>query len=381
MASETPAEGAKNVGICKACHTFEKGGPNRIGPNLYGVVDRKIASEAGFNYSPALKGKEGDWTYDKLDAWLTDPRAWAPGTRMIYAGMKDEKKARGRRLVPALARRHSGASAAAQGLRSGGFRVASLDELAHFAHRLADLAAVVQRRYFRQPVAVDTKADQSPVTIADREAEARMRDLIRSVYPAHGILGEEHGADALDAELVWVLDPIDGTKSFIAGRPLFGTLVGLLEAGRPVLGIIDQSILHERWVGVSGRQTTLNGAPVGARPCAGLADAVLMTTSPLQFHGDDRRAFDRLTDAVRQASFGGDCYAYALVATGFVDLVVEAGLKPYDFAAIIPVIEGAGGQLTDWEGGALGLGSDGRVIASGDARTHEAARRLLAGAA
>jgi inositol-phosphate phosphatase/L-galactose 1-phosphate phosphatase/histidinol-phosphatase len=259
--------------------------------------------------------------------------------------------------------------------------VASLDELAHFAHRLADLAAVVQRRYFRQPVAVDTKADQSPVTIADREAEARMRDLIRSVYPAHGILGEEHGADALDAELVWVLDPIDGTKSFIAGRPLFGTLVGLLEAGRPVLGIIDQSILHERWVGVSGRQTTLNGAAVGARPCAGLADAVLMTTSPLQFHGDDRRAFDRLTDAVRQASFGGDCYAYALVATGFVDLVVEAGLKPYDFAAIIPVIEGAGGQLTDWEGGALGLGSDGRVIASGDARTHEAARRLLAGAA
>ena len=147
--------------------------------------------------------------------------------------------------------------------------MASLEELAHFAHRLADLAAVVQRRYFRQPVAVDTKADQSPVTIADREAEARIRDLIRRVYPAHGILGEEHGADALDAELVWVLDPIDGTKSFIAGRPLFGTLVGLLEAGRPVLGIIDQCILKERWVGVSGRPTTLKVPPSGRGPARG----------------------------------------------------------------------------------------------------------------
>ncbi len=259
--------------------------------------------------------------------------------------------------------------------------MAPLEELAHFAHRLADLAAVVQRRYYRQPVAVDIKADLSPVTIADREAEARMRDLIRRVYPGHGILGEEHGADALDAELVWVLDPIDGTKSFVAGRPLFGTLIALLEAGRPVLGIIDQCILKERWLGMAGRPTTLNGAPVRTRACAGLADAVLMSTSPLLFGRAERKAFDRLTDAVRQPTFGGDCYAYALVATGFVDLVVEAGLKPYDFSAIIPVIEGAGGQLTDWEGGALGLGSDGRVIASGDARTHGAASRLLLGEA
>ncbi len=255
--------------------------------------------------------------------------------------------------------------------------MASLEELVHFAHRLADLAAVVQRRYFRQPVAVDIKADESPVTIADREAEARMRDLICRVYPDHGILGEEHGADAVDAELVWVLDPIDGTRSFIIGRPIFGTLIALVQRGRPVLGIIDQSILRERWLGVSGRPTTLNGTPIRTRACAGLADAVLMSTSPLLFESGDRRAFDRVVAAVRQPTFGGDCYAYGLVAAGFADLVIEAGLKPYDFCALIPVLEGAGGQLTDWEGGALGLGSAGRVIASGDQRTHRAASALL----
>lgn len=250
------------------------------------------------------------------------------------------------------------------------------------AHRLADCAGEVQRRYFRTPVSVETKADSSPVTIADREAEARMRELIEAAFPEHGILGEEHGPVRTDAEFVWVLDPIDGTKSFITGRPLFGTLIALAHHGRPALGLVDQSILQERWVGLRGGGAAWNGRPIAVRPCPRLEDAVLFATSPAMFTTEpETRAFQRVQATVRLPMFGGDCYAYGLMAMGFADLVIEASLQPYDFMALAPVIEGAGGRITDWRGQPLRLESTGQVVAAGDARVHEAACALLAEAA
>ena len=247
------------------------------------------------------------------------------------------------------------------------------------ADQLAGTAGAVIRRYFRQKIAVDDKADTSPVTIADREAETAMRALIEARFPADGIFGEEHGTVRADAEWVWVLDPIDGTKSFISGIPLFGTLIALLHAGRPVLGIIDQPVSRERWRGVAGETSTHNGVAIRTRPCPALAAATLFATSPDMFQGADAAGFARLKAGAKLTRHGGDCYAYGLVASGFIDCVVEAGLKPYDYCALVPVIEGAGGIMTDWQGQALGLASDGRVIAAGDRRLHAAARTFLAG--
>ena len=246
------------------------------------------------------------------------------------------------------------------------------------AETLADAAGEVVRRYFRQKIAVDQKGDLTPVTIADREAEAAMRRLIVERFPDHGIIGEEHGRTRPDAPYVWVLDPIDGTKSFISGIPLFGTLIALAVEGRPVLGVIDQPILRERWIGAAGRATTLNGTPSRTRACPGLADATLFATAPDMF-GEDTAAFARLRAAVKLARYGADCYAYAVLASGFVDLVAETDLKPYDYSALVPVIEGAGGVMTDWDGRAPTLASEGRVVAAGDPALGAAARRLLAG--
>jgi inositol-phosphate phosphatase/L-galactose 1-phosphate phosphatase/histidinol-phosphatase len=246
------------------------------------------------------------------------------------------------------------------------------------AHALADAAGAVQRRYFRTPVAVDTKPDESPVTIADREAEAAMREILRARAPGHGVFGEEYGIEAADAEFLWVIDPIDGTKSFICGRPLFGTLIALLHQGRPILGVIDQAILGERWVGGDDMVSTHNGRPIAVRRCAGLGQAVLFVTSPRMFGSfAERAAYQRVEDAVRLPMFGGDCYAYGLLAMGFADLVVEAALEPYDFMALLPIVTGAGGVVTDWEGRSLTLQSEGRMVAAGDRRVHAAALELL----
>ncbi len=244
------------------------------------------------------------------------------------------------------------------------------DALVTLADELADAAGGVVRRYFRTAVAVDGKADSSPVTIADREAEAAIRDILAAACPDHGIFGEEYGRERIDAEFVWVIDPIDGTKSFVSGVPLFGTLIALLRDGRPVLGVIDQPILRERWVGVAGRPTTLNGEAIRTRACPLLADATLTATSPDMFRGADRAPFERLRDAVRLMRYGYDCYGYAMLASGFVDVVVEASLQPYDYCALVPVIEGAGGVVTDWQGSALSLDSDGRLLCAGDAKAH-----------
>ena len=253
-------------------------------------------------------------------------------------------------------------------------------EFIDFAGQLADASGAVVRRYFRTPITVDDKSDDSPVTAADREAEAAMRALIRSRYPRHGIIGEEEGAVRADAELVWVLDPIDGTKSFIAGKPMFGTLIALVRAGAPILGVIDQPVTGERWSGAAGAPTRFNGETVAVRPCAALAGAILNTTSPDLFAGADAESFTRLAGAVKHALYGGDCYAYGLLASGFIDLIVEADLKAHDFCALAPVVEGAGGIMTDWRGAALTLASDGRVIAAGDATVHARAIEMLAAA-
>ncbi|KYF71001.1 histidinol-phosphatase [Sorangium cellulosum] len=243
-------------------------------------------------------------------------------------------------------------------------------ELVDLAQRLADASGAVIRRYFRKGIEADDKEDASPVTVADREAEVAMRELLAARAPGHGIVGEELGRENEGAELVWVLDPIDGTKAFITGKPLFGTLIALLHRGRPVLGVIDQPVLGERWLGVLGRETLWNGAPARVRACAGLSDVRLSTTGPQYFSPAAARAFGAVAARAKLVSYGGDCYQYGLVASGCVDVVVEHGLKLHDFAALVPVITGAGGLMTDWEGRPLDAASAGDVVAAGDPRAH-----------
>jgi histidinol-phosphatase len=257
--------------------------------------------------------------------------------------------------------------------------VSDLEALAGLAERLADAVRPIVMGYFRSNVAFDVKADSSPVTAADREAEAAMRRLIEETFPEHGILGEEYGGDRLDAACVWVLDPIDGTKSFVTGKPLFGTLIALLRDGRPLIGVIDMPALRERWVGIDGRPTTFNRRPVRVRACPELPRAWLYASSPHMFVNADADAFSRLRTRCYAALYGADCYAYGLLASGTVDLVCEASTQPYDYCALVSVVTGAGGIITDWEGRPLGLGSDGRVLAAGDPRMHAAAREQLLG--
>ena len=247
------------------------------------------------------------------------------------------------------------------------------------ANALADAAGAAIRPWFRRPFLVETKEDFSPVTIADREAEAAIRALLAQHRPDDGVIGEEYGDDRPDAARVWVLDPIDGTRSFIAGRAIFGTLIALMEDGVPVLGVIDQSIAGDRWIGGTGHPTRLNGHRAYVRHRDALAGAHLATSSPHYFNPDDLRAFERVRSDAFDTLYGGDCYNYALLASGHLDLVVEAGLKPHDWAALAPVVTNAGGVMTDWAGAQLRLGSDGRVVAAGDKRVAEAARGLLAG--
>lgn len=249
------------------------------------------------------------------------------------------------------------------------------------AEAAADVAGAVIRPFFRSGVTAALKADQSPVTIADRSAEAAIRAMLRERFPADGILGEEFGHERETAQRCWVLDPIDGTRAFLTGRPVFGTLIGLIEDGRPILGIIDQPITGERWVGAAGRETRFRGpfgGQPGCRPCARLDAAELSCTSPDMFDATELTRFRRLAGAVRRVSWGGDCYGYGLLALGQIDLIAEADLKPWDWAPLAPIVEGAGGRLVGWDGTALHLGCDGRVLAAGDPALVADAVRLLA---
>jgi myo-inositol-1(or 4)-monophosphatase len=256
-------------------------------------------------------------------------------------------------------------------------------DFAAFVDELATVSGETIRPFFRTNLGVDDKgpADSfDPVTAADRAAEDAMRTLIKKNFPAHGIVGEEFGNERTDAEYVWVLDPIDGTKSFITGMPAWGTLIALTRMGEPVYGMMHQPFTRERFTG-DGTAAHYRG-PAGdrdlhVRPCAALADAVLLTTSPLLMKPKDRATFGRVEENVRLSRYGGDCYAYCMLAAGHVDLVIETELNPFDIVALIPVVTGAGGIVTTWEGGPAADG--GRVIASGDARIHKAAMELLRG--
>ncbi|WMD19264.1 histidinol-phosphatase [Achromobacter seleniivolatilans] len=255
-----------------------------------------------------------------------------------------------------------------------------LAEFSSFAQTLADRVRPLSRKWFRHALSIDTKADASPVTQADREVEAALREAITQRYPDHGIFGEEFGALHAEAELVWSLDPIDGTRAFISGNPLWGTLLALLHQGKPVLGVIDIPMLEERWIGAAASPARLNGEICRVSACTELRHAILYATSPDIFEGAELAGFNALAEAARMRRFGGDCYSYGLLASGHVDLVVEAGLQPYDYLALMPVIEGAGGVITDWSGQPLCLESLGRVVAAATPQLHRQAMRVLGAA-
>jgi len=255
------------------------------------------------------------------------------------------------------------------------------------AERLAEAAGAAIRPYFRVEHGAELKADHSPVTLADRAAEAAMRRILDAERSGDGIVGEEYGTKDGVTGRQWVLDPIDGTRSFTVGRPIFGTLIALLEGGWPVLGVIDQPVARERWLGVAGRRTIFNGAPARTRSCAALEGAIIATTSPHLFAEGDVPHYMALVAAAsgghaRQGPvYGGDCYNYGLLASGHLDIVCESGLQLYDFAALVPVVEGAGGRMCDWNGDPLSAASEGHVVAIGDpARTDDVLEALRSAA-
>ena len=265
----------------------------------------------------------------------------------------------------------------------------SFDDYLACAHALADTAAHQTMQYFRQATPVENKAeagragaqkDFDPVTAADRGAENAIRAELAVRFPDHGIHGEEYGLTNPEARYRWVVDPIDGTAAFIMGWPMWGTLIALTDRGTPLLGVLDQPFTRERfwstpsdalWRGPDSRCQTLK-----TRPCASIENAALSTTHPDYFHKhEDSQAFSRVKKAVRTTRYGGDCYAYAMLASGFCDLIVESGLNAYDVAALIPIVERAGGIISTWTGEPADQG--GNVVAAGDARTHQAALELL----
>ena len=255
---------------------------------------------------------------------------------------------------------------------------ASIEELTAFANRLADAAGAVIMPYFRADHGMDNKlaAGFDPVTEADRNAEAAMRELIEAEYPDHGILGEEHGAKPGNGtNLTWVLDPIDGTRSFIGGFPTWGTMIGLNNGTEVLVGIMDQPFTGERYVGTPDGAFA-DGKRLAVRPCASLEDAVLYSTTPDMFYKPgEMDAFQRVESAVKLRRFGGDCYAYAMLAAGHVDLIVESAMQAYDIQALIPIVEGAGGIVTDWQGNSVLDG--GQILAAGDRRIFDAAMAML----
>ncbi len=245
-----------------------------------------------------------------------------------------------------------------------------------FASGLSDVSRGVIKPFFRNNIGVIDKDDDSPVTQADRAAESAMRECIEATFPKHGIFGEEHGIKDGDGTHMWVLDPIDGTRSFICGAPWFGTLIAYLEEGCPEIGVLDVPMMDERWVG-DGKQTFFNGKPCHVRTGVSLDQASMFTTDMDLFTPAQAEGFNRVKEQVKCTRYGTDCYAYALLASGHIDLVIEAGLKPYDAMALVPVIKGAGGIVTGWDGDEVTLNWDGRLLAAATPELHALAIDLL----
>lgn len=255
-------------------------------------------------------------------------------------------------------------------------------EIINFANYLADISEPIAKKYFRLDNGEVTKDDDSPVTKADREIEKAIREAIEKKFPDHGIIGEEFGNKNIDAEFVWVLDPIDGTSSFIIGRPIFGTLIALTQKRKSILGIMNQPITSERWVGIDGQGTTFNGKKINSRNCTEISDAVMCSSSSHYFHGEDKTIFNNLSALTKYQKlggviFGGDCYSYASIASGCVDIVIDPTMQVYDYAALVPIIEMSGGVITDWQGNDLNLQSDVNVVASGNRVLHEKVLKIL----
>jgi len=248
------------------------------------------------------------------------------------------------------------------------------DEHLKVALQAVDAAREITLKYFRQPLDIIQKLDDSPVTIADRETEHLIRGIIETAFPDHGFYGEETGQTDIDKDWTWVVDPIDGTASFSTGKPTFGTLIALCYRGKPQLGIIDHAALDDRWIGIKGKQTTYNGKPVKANPNnTELANATAYTTTPRMFTQETLKRYHALADQCKFTIFGADCMAYGLVASGFTDLIIEADLKPYDYMAATPVIEGAGGVITDWQGREITLNTGDQILAAANPQLHKLA--------
>ncbi len=256
-------------------------------------------------------------------------------------------------------------------------------DLIAFAHHLADISEPIAQKYFRVNNGEVAKEDDSPVTKADREIEKVMREAIEEKFPDHGIIGEEFGNKNIDAEYVWVLDPIDGTSSFIIGRAIFGTLIALIHNKKPVLGIMNQPIAKERWIGVNNQGSFFISAAgtkkITTRNCQEISDAVMCSASSFYFQNGEEKVLQDLSSLTKYQKiggviYGGDCYSYASLASGFVDIVIDTGLKIYDYAALIPIIENAGGVVSNWQGNDLELKSDVQFIACANKELH---RKIL----
>ena len=245
------------------------------------------------------------------------------------------------------------------------------------ANECADISGRIISKYFRKKIKIETKSDNSPVTKADKESEKKIRDLIIKKAPECGFFGEESGKFNINNEYTWVIDPIDGTKSFVTGKPLFGTLIGLMKNNKPYLGILNQPILKERWVGIANNETRYNNVKVKTRNCKKLKGSKMYSTSPMMFIGKNQTVYRRVRAKIGETLFGADCYAHGLMASGFVDVILEANLKPYDYLASAAIISGAGGKITDWKGNDLNLDSDGRILASGDPKIHKQLLKII----
>ena len=231
-----------------------------------------------------------------------------------------------------------------------------------FMHQLADAAKKITSNYFRQDIQVQQKADQTPVTRADLETEYKLRELVNRTFPEHGFFGEETGSSDLHAEFTWIIDPIDGTKNYTIGVPIFGTLIALLREGVPVAGLLDMPVLEQRWLGLQGQATKLNGRVCGTSNCSKLSDAIIHATTPDMFDKHQAQQFDRLSAHCRFRLFGKDCYAYGLLASGFLQLIMEADLKVFDILPLVPIVQGAGAVISDWNGQAISLQNHRKVL-------------------
>ena len=246
----------------------------------------------------------------------------------------------------------------------------NINEFVNFANLLADLATKTSMMYFRKNINIENKEDESPVTIADKETEEIIRDNIRKTFPDHGILGEEYESENLESEFIWVIDPIDGTKSYIAGHKDFGNLISLLHKNQPIIGIINCPAHNERWIGIQNTKTTCNGKNVNTSKIEKLEDAYLFSSGIYFYEESFRKGFENIKEKTKFFRLGGDCYMYGMLSSGLIDIVIEDTLKAHDYMALINVIEGAGGKITDKLGNPITLNSDGSLIASSSSLLH-----------